>query len=56
VVSGAFFERYTPFQVVAGFHGLAIALGIGFFLLLVKNGAFGKRRVSARQTPENVYE
>lgn len=56
VVSGAFFERYTPFQVVAGFHGLAIALGIGFLLLLVKNGALAKRRVNVRQTPGNVYD
>lgn len=45
VVSAAFLERYTPFHVVAAFHGLAILLSIGFLLLLLTNA-----------TPGNVYD
>jgi hypothetical protein len=56
VVSGALMQRYSPFQVVAAFHGLAILLCIGFLLFLVTNGAFRKRGVGTRQTPENVYD
>lgn len=59
VVSAAFFERYSPLQVVAAFHGLAILLCIGFLLLLTMNGAFRKRprgRLGARQSPGSVYD
>lgn len=56
VLSGALMQRYSPFQVVAGFHGLAIGLCTGFLLFLVTNGAFRKGRMGARQTPGNAYE
>lgn len=56
VVSAAFLERYTPFHVVAAFHGLAILLGIGFLLLLLTNGTFAKKRMDGRRTPGNVYD
>ena len=56
VVSGALMQRYSPFQVVAAFHGLAIGLCIGFLLFLVTNGAIRKTRVGTRQTPEKVYD
>ncbi|HWF79343.1 MAG TPA: MFS transporter [Streptosporangiaceae bacterium] len=56
VVSGALMQRFSPFQVVAAFHGLAIGLCTGFLLFLISNGAFRKMRTGARQTPENVYD
>lgn len=56
VLSGALMQRYSPFQVVAAFHGLAILLCTGFLLFLLTNGAFRKRRMVARQTPENAYD
>ena len=59
VVSAVFFERYSPVQVVAAFHGLAILLCIGFLLLLIMNGAFKKGpsgRMGVRQRPGSVYD
>jgi MFS family permease len=59
VVSAAFFERYSPLQVVAAFHGLAILLCIGFLLLLIMNGAFrkgSKEHMGVRQRPGSVYD
>jgi MFS family permease len=61
VVSAAFLERYSPLQVVAGFHGLAILLCIGFLLLLIMNGAFrkesrGRMGVRQSQRPGSVYD
>ncbi len=56
VVSGAFLSRYSPLQVVAAFHGLAILLCIGFSPFLIRKGVFGKRRVSTQQMPGNAYD
>jgi MFS family permease len=59
VVSAVFFERYSPLQVVAAFHGLAILLCIGFLLLLILNGAFRKNpkgRMGVRRRPGSVYD
>ncbi|MER5939413.1 MFS transporter [Streptomyces sp. NPDC001928] len=41
LVSGALLERFSPLQVVAAFHGLAIALCVALLLVLVRRG--GKR-------------
>ncbi|GAA4335828.1 MFS transporter [Streptomyces venetus] len=41
LVSGALLETYSPLQVVAAFHGLAIALCAALLLLLVSRGRTG---------------
>ncbi|MET9872495.1 MFS transporter, partial [Streptomyces sp. NPDC006386] len=41
LVSGALLERFSPLQVVAAFHGLAIALCTALLLLLVARGRPG---------------
>ncbi|CAL9326946.1 MFS transporter [Streptomyces sp. SudanB52_2052] len=41
LVSGALLERFSPLQVVAAFHGLAIALCTALLLLLVVKGRRG---------------
>ncbi|MFF3767607.1 MFS transporter [Streptomyces sp. NPDC001922] len=46
LVSAALLERFTPFQVVAAFHGSAILLCAGLLVLLVRRGA-GQRHGAA---------
>ncbi len=56
VMCALLLERYSPLQVVAAFHGLAIVLCTGILLYMITNGAFEKRRITARHTPKNVYD
>ncbi|MFE5812630.1 MFS transporter [Streptomyces sp. NPDC056479] len=48
LVSGALLETFSPLQVVAAFHGLAIALCLALLLLLV--GRAGKRDPAVEET------
>ncbi|AZM52958.1 MFS transporter [Streptomyces sp. WAC 01529] len=43
LVSGALLDRFTPLQVVGLLHGLAIALCLGMFVVLVRYGRRGGR-------------
>ncbi|MGA5900387.1 MFS transporter [Streptomyces venetus] len=47
LVSGALLETYSPLQVVAAFHGLAIALCAALLLLLVSRGRTGPAQPAA---------
>lgn len=46
LVSGALLETFSPLQVVAAFHGLAIALCLALLLLLVSRGRTATRRAA----------
>ncbi|MFI6013203.1 MFS transporter [Streptomyces sp. NPDC051243] len=46
LVSGALLEAFSPLQVVAAFHGLAIALCLALLLLLVRRGRTTRRRAA----------
>jgi MFS family permease len=48
LVSGALLERFSPLQVVAAFHGLAIALCLALLLLLLRQG--GRHGPEAEET------
>ncbi|QEV17830.1 MFS transporter [Streptomyces alboniger] len=47
LVSGALLDRFTPLQVVGLLHGLAIALCLGMFVVLVRYGRTGGGAVPA---------
>ncbi|MFH8606030.1 MFS transporter [Streptomyces sp. NPDC018029] len=48
LVSGALLDHFSPFQVVGLLHGLAIALCLGMFVVMVRQG----RRGTAAPPPE----
>lgn len=59
LVSGALLEAFSPLQVVAAFHGLAIALCLALLLLLVGRGRTGgppAEEPAGRKRPTTVTE